>query len=220
MLVHPKMVLLDLVGPLTVFNLMRCQIHLCWKNRDLLQTDVPVGISANTTFGECPSDLDVLFVPGGLEGSVMMMDDPEVIEFLQDRARTARYVTSVCTGGLVLGAAGLLKGYRATSHWYVRDLLSMMGAVPVHERVVQDRNRITAGGVTAGIDFGLAISIAMRGLEATKHTQLALEYDPHPPLDAGSPEKAGPGPTAHILQVRGPAIEAARQKAVAIGARL
>jgi cyclohexyl-isocyanide hydratase len=109
-------------------------------------TEVGLPMTPSTLFADCPNRLDVLFVPGGLDGSIMMMEDQEVLEFLADRGKTARYVTSVCTGALVVGAAGLLRGYKATGHWYIRDLLSLLGATPVNERVVYDRNRITGGG--------------------------------------------------------------------------
>jgi cyclohexyl-isocyanide hydratase len=140
---------------------------------------------------ECPADLDVLFIPGGLEGSVAMMDEKELLDVLADRGSQARFVTSVCTGALVLGAAGLLRGYQATSHWYVRDLLGLLGATVATERVVVDRNRITGGGVTAGLDFGLELARRMRGEDTAQLIQLVLEYDPKLPLNAGSPEKAG-----------------------------
>jgi cyclohexyl-isocyanide hydratase len=120
------------------------------------------------------------------------MSDAETLAFLADRGSTAKYVTSVCSGSLLLGAAGLLKGYKATSHWAARDGLSAFGAIPTDARVVVDRNRITGGGVTAGIDFGLVILAKLRGEDAAKLTQLAMEYDPEPPFQAGSPKTAGP----------------------------
>jgi cyclohexyl-isocyanide hydratase len=220
MLIHPQMVLMDLVGPMTFFSMMRGEMHLVWKDKAPVSTDVGIPIAATTAFKDCPADLDILFVPGGLEGSTALMDDAEVLGFLADRGGRAKYVTSVCTGSLVLGAAGLLKGYRATSLWNVRDLLALMGATVVPERVVVDRNRITGGGVTAGLDFGLLIARAIMGEEHAKHFQLALEYDPDPPMQAGSPEKAGPETTKFILDGRGPAMAAARAKAMAAGRRI
>ncbi len=220
MLVHPQMVMLDLIGAQTFFKLMRSDIHLVWKDLTPVPTELGLTVAPNCTFADCPRDVDVLFVPGGLEGSVAVMDDAAVLDFLADRGSRARYVTSVCTGALVVGAAGLLKGYRATGHWYIRDLLTYFGATPVHERVVQDRNRMTGGGVTASIDFGLAIAIAIRGLEHAKHFSLVLEYEPDPPIHAGEPETAGPEATAHILKGRGPVIEQAKQKAITAARRL
>ncbi len=118
---------------------MRCEIHLVWKNREPIMTEVGLPIAPTTVFGDCPDNLDVLFAPGGLDGTIAAMGDPEVLQFLADRGRTARYVTSDCTGSLVLAAAGLLRGYKATSHWSVRDHLALMGATPVHDRIVANR---------------------------------------------------------------------------------
>src|SRR4051812_24132360 len=157
-LVHDKMILLDLAGPLTVFNLLRAEVYLVGKSLTPVKTDVGIAIAPTTMLADCPANVDILFVPGGLEGTVAMMGDPEVVAFLADRGSRARYVTSVCTGSLLLGAAGLLRGYQATSHWYVRDLLGLMGASVRGDRVVVDRNRLTGGGVTAGVDFGLEIA--------------------------------------------------------------
>ena len=190
MLLYPGLTLLDLIGPQTVFSWF-ANIHLVWKTRDLVISDTGIGIQPTTTFETCPRELDVLFVPGGF-GQQQHMTDSEVLAFLADRAPRSRYVTSVCSGSLLLGAAGLLKGYRATSHWAARDGLSAFGAEPVDARVVVDRNRITGGGVTAGIDFGLVLLAKLRGDDAAKLTQLAMEYDPEPPFQSGNPEAAGP----------------------------
>ena len=119
------------------------------------------------------------------------MADAELIAFLQTAAQRADYITSVCSGSLLLGAAGLLEGYRATTHWAIHDALAQFGAQPVKERVVTDRNRISGGGVTAGIDFGLTVLAQLRGADVAQMVQLMMEYDPQPPFDAGSPEKAG-----------------------------
>lgn len=220
MLVHPDMVLLDLVGPLTVFSLLQAELHLVWKDRQPISTDAGLAVAPTSSFGDCPGDLDVLFLPGGLKGSIALMDDAEVLGFLADRGSRAAYVTSVCTGSLVLGAAGLLKGYRATSHWYVRDLLPSMGAILQTDRVVTDRNRITGGGVTAGLDFGLTLAAALKGEETAKRIQLVLEYDPEPPFDAGAPERAGKAIVDDVLGRRGPLIASARQRAEQARTRL
>ncbi len=124
------------------------------------------------------------------------MEDEEVLDFLTEREPEARYVTSVCTGSLVLGAAGLLRGYRAATHWLSMDLLDMLGAEPAFERVVKERNRITGGGITAGIDFGLAMAAEIAGEDAAKEIQLMLEYDPEPPFDCGSPERGPSAPSS------------------------
>jgi transcriptional regulator GlxA family with amidase domain len=148
------------------------------------------------------------------------MDDREVLDFLASWGGTARYVTSVCTGSLLLGAAGLLRGYRATSHWYVRDLLPLMGATATPDRVVVDRNRLTGGGVTAGLDFGLTLVAALRGEDLARRVQLVLEYDPRPPYAAGSPETAGPSAAADVRRRRAAVLEDARQAALRARARL
>lgn len=196
MLVYPSLFLQDLVGPLTVFeSMMNRDIHLLWKNTDPVgneegQPKALVPVTPTTAFKDCPPQLDVLFVPGGVPGTLTLMEDPEVLAFLADQGARARYVTSVCTGSLILGAAGLLKGYRAASYWATREVLRDLGAVPSRQRVVIDRNRVTGGGVTAGIDFALALVAKLRSPAYAKTVQLYLEYDPKPPFDAGSPEKA------------------------------
>src|SRR5262249_7541023 len=154
-LLYPGLTLLDLIGPATVFSWF-ANIHLVWKTKDLVRSDTGVAIQPNSTFATCPRGLDILFVPGGF-GQQAHMADAEVLALLAARALTSKYVTSVCGGSLLLGAAGLLKGYKATSHWSARDALAAFGAEPVEGRVVVDRNRITGGGVTAGIDFGLVL---------------------------------------------------------------
>jgi len=190
MLFYPGLTLLDLIGPQTVFSWF-ANTHLVWKTKDLVYSDTGIGMQPTCTFESCPRELDILFVPGGF-GQNQLMGDAEVLAFLADRGPKAKYVTSVCSGSLLLGAAGLLKGYKATSHWAARDGLSAFGAIPTDARVVVDRNRITGGGVTAGIDFGLVILAKLRGDDAAKLTQLAMEYDPEPPFQAGSPKTAGP----------------------------
>lgn len=196
MLLYPGLTLMDLIAPQTALaNSMN--VHLVWKSKDVLHSDNGTGIAPTTTFAECTKDLDVVFVPGG-PGQIAVMQDAETLRFLADRGSRAKYVTSVCSGSLVLGAAGLLKGYKATSHWAAIDMLPLFGASPVKQRVVMDRNRVTGGGVTAGLDFGLFLLETMLGDQVAKMTQLAMEYDPQPPFDCGSPEKAGPELTQAI----------------------
>lgn len=198
LVVYPGMFLQDLVGPLAVFEaLMNREIHLLWKDLNPVRNEKPehpclIPVTPTTTFKDCPEHLDVLFVPGGVPGTLTMMEDREMLDFLSEKGKTARFVTSVCTGSLILGAAGLLKGYKATSHWVTRDILQELGAIPTEGRVVVDRNRITGGGVTAGIDFGLKIAAMLTNDTYAKAIQLYLEYDPEPPFDAGTPEKAPP----------------------------
>src|ERR1700722_938485 len=192
MLLYPGFTMLDLVGPLTAFS-MHSKIHLLWKSLEPVVSDSgDIKMLPTTVLRDCPRNLDVLFVPGGF-GTFEAMKDTELIEFLKDAAPRAGYITSVCSGSLILGAAGLLQGFLATSHWACHDMLSQFGAVPVKARVVADRNRFTGGGVTAGIDFGLTLLAELRGADAAKQAQLFMEYDPQPPFDAGSPDTAGPG---------------------------
>ncbi len=204
MLVYPGMFLQDLVGPLTLFEaLMNRDIHLLWKNLDPVGNDgggstALIPVKPTTTFDDSPGQFDVLFVPGGIPGTFTMMEDPVVLDFLAQAAKNARFVTSVCTGSLILGAAGLLDGYRATSHWATRDVLAELGAIPTPGRIVTDRNRITGGGVTAGLDFGLAIVALLRNRSYAEAIQLYLEYDPDPGFNAGAPEKAPPIVTAFL----------------------
>lgn len=220
MLVHPKMILLDLLGPMTVFNMTRGKVHLVWKDQAPVSTDVGIPVAATTNFKDCPRNVDVFFIPGGLAGSTELMEDAETLAFVREMAAGAKYVTAVCTGTLVLGAAGLLQGKRATTLWNVRDILPTLGAIPLHDRVVEDGNIITGGGSTAGLDFGLSIVARLRGDEAAKRIQLIIEYDPHPPFDAGSPEKAGPEITNSFLKARKSVMDEAKAAALRAAERL
>jgi cyclohexyl-isocyanide hydratase len=192
MLIYPQMTALDLVGPLQMFHALgNVKVHLVWKDRKLVTSDAGMAIQPTTTFADCPDDLIVLFVPGGSRGTIAMMKDDTVLRFLASRGKKAHYITSVCTGSLVLGAAGLLRGYRATSHWAVHDLLTEFGAKPLKRRVVMDRNRITGAGITAGLDFGLHLATLLRNEKMARAIQLGFEYDPAPPYKAGTPAGAG-----------------------------
>ncbi|MDH7797191.1 MULTISPECIES: DJ-1/PfpI family protein [unclassified Beijerinckia] len=220
MLVYPKMVALDLIGPMTVFNILRFNVQLVWKDKTPVATDVGIPIAPTQSFAECPKDLDILFVPGGILGTVDCMNDEDVCAFLADRGARARWVTGVCTGTLVLAAAGLLRGYKATSHWAVTDLLPLMGADFVEGRVIQDRNRLTGGGVTAGIDFGLTLAGLMKGEEAARRVQLLIEYAPAPPFNSGTPREAGPELVAGLRKARSAMDGRAREAAEAAAKRL
>ena len=200
MLVHPDMFALDLIGPMTVFKMLDCDVRLVWKDKTPVSTDIDIPLTPTHTFGEVPETVDVLFVPGGLTGTMRCMEDPEVMAFLADRGSRAKWVTSVCTGSLALAAAGLLRGYDATSHWTVADLLPLMGARWVDKRVVVDRNRISGGGVTAGIDFGLGLAARLRDEETARRVQLILEYAPEPPFRNGTPAEAGAQRVADTLE--------------------
>lgn len=216
MLIYPAMFDMDLIGPQTFFQrLGDASVFHVWKDRGPVVSDLGVTYAAAHDFDTCPADLDILFVPGGLKGTVPAMRDPAVIAFLADRGARAKFVTSVCTGSLLLGAAGLLDGYRAASYWMVRDLLPLFGATAAHERVVIDRNRITGGGVTAGLDFGLTLAALLRGEDHAKALQLLVEYDPHPPFVAGAPERTPAAIVERIEAMRAGEMAAARDAALA-----
>ncbi|BDC49886.1 ThiJ family protein [Bryobacterales bacterium F-183] len=214
MLVYPGMTALDLVGPQQVFGYtMGMQVHLVWKSSEPITTDTGLRLLPSKTFSDCPPDVDLLFVPGGGRETVALMEDRAVTEFLSRVGGKAKYVTSVCSGSLVLGAAGLLRGYRATSHWAVRDVLPLLGATAVEARYVEDRNRITAGGITSGIDFGLRIAGKLRGDDFGRALELTLEYDPEPPYGTGTPKKAGARVGQAMTQMYRPLQAAARAAA-------
>ena len=178
----PGMTQLDVTGPFEVLaRLPNVRMHLLWKRIEPIKIDVGLIVVPTTTFDACPA-LDVLCIGGG-PGRNAVMDDLETLEFIARVGATARYVTSVCAGSLILAAAGLLKGYRSTCHWLSRDQLALMGAIPVDARVVIDRNRISGGGVTAGIDFGFQLAAELCGEDVACRLQLMLEYDPKPPFD-------------------------------------
>ncbi len=218
-LIYPNVTQLDATGPAQVLaRVPGASLHMIWKTRDPIPTDSGFSIVPNTTFADCPK-LDVICVPGG-GGQVALMSDPETLDFLRAQAETARYVTSVCTGSLVLGAAGLIKGYRSACHWAWREMLSDFGAIPVAERVVRDRNRISGGGVTAGIDFGLTVAAELAGEDVAKSIQLILEYDPHPPFDSGSPEKADPERVQRLRERLAPMLESRRKANAEAAARI
>lgn len=190
-LIYPQMVMLDLIGPLTVFQIMRANIELVWKDRNPVMTDTHIPVTPTHDFATARKGADIFLIPGGTMGTAACMKDAEVLDYVRAQGDAAKYVTSVCTGSLVLAAAGLLKGYRATSHWAVADVLPLLGAEHVDERVVVDRNRITAGGVTAGIDFGLMLAAKLTDETTAKRIQLTIEYSPQPPFRAGTPAEAG-----------------------------
>ena len=214
MVIYPGMTLLDLAGPQSALG-MHGRTHLFWKTLDPVMTDSGVALLPTATFGDAPIKLDVLFVPGGF-GTVATMKDEEVLAFLADRGRDARYVTSVCSGSLILGMAGLLDGYRAATHWATYEALEAMGVEAGYDRVVADRNRFTGGGVTAGIDFGLTLLAELRGEQVAKITQLMMEYDPAPPFSTGSPSSAGPelvaAATAMMGNTMAEGVELARKR--------
>lgn len=218
-LLFPNLTQLDLTGPFEVMGrLPGAEQHLVWKTLDPVKANSGLSILPTATFDTCPP-LDLICVPGG-PGTGAVMEDEEALAFLRRAAAGAKYTTSVCTGSMILAAAGLLRGKRAACHWMSRPLLADLGAIPVAERVVVDGSTITGGGVTAGIDFGLAVIAKVAGEAAAQAAQLMLEYDPDPPFDAGSPETA---PQAVVARIREAAakIQAERaEQSRRIGARL
>jgi cyclohexyl-isocyanide hydratase len=197
-ILFPDLTPLDLVGPLEVLGqLPNSEVHLIWKTHDPVPAGYGLAMLPTTTFDECPP-LDLICVPGG-SGVNALLTDAETIAFVRRQASGARYVTSVCTGALVLGAAGLLTGKRATTHWMSMEMLRDFDAIPVQERVVVDGNLVTGGGVTAGIDFGFVIAAAIAGENVARAIQLGIEYDPHPPFDSGTPSRA-PAPLVEMTR--------------------
>ena len=194
MLLYPGFYAADLVNPQFIFSsMMGATIYLVSPTEDLTPIEAN-GISIVPTHkqSECPDDLDILFIPGGAAGTLKAMQNESFINFIKTKAAKAKYITSVCTGSLLLAKAGLLKGKRATSHWSTLDILAKFGTKSVNKRVVWDGNIVTGGGVTAGIDFGLEILAALRGKQYAEAIQLQAEYDPAPPFNSGSPDKASP----------------------------
>jgi len=188
-LLFPRLTQLDLTGPYQVLaSLPGAEMHLIWKTREPVTAEHGLAILPTATFADCPP-LDLICVPGGV-GVNAILCDRETLDFLRRMAAGARFVTSVCTGALALGAAGLLRDKRATTHWMSLDMLRAFGAEPVAARVVVDGNLITGGGVTAGIDFGLTVAAEIAGRRVAEAIQLGIEYDPKPPFDAGSPTTA------------------------------
>jgi cyclohexyl-isocyanide hydratase len=219
MLIFPRLTQLDMTGPYEVLaRLPNTTVHLVAHTLDPVKTDRGMMIVPTVTFADCPQ-LDLVMVPGG-PGQQDLMEDAPVLEFLRRQAQGAKYVTSVCTGSLVLGAAGLLKGKRATSHWAAIEHLKPLGAIPVNERVVFDGNIITGAGVASGIDFALAVAATLEGEAVARQIQLQIEYDPAPPFNSGSPKTASPEVVA-TLRSRGATLnEQRREVAARVGKKL
>ena len=219
MLIFPRLTQLDMTGPYEVLaRLPNTVVHLVARTIDPVKTDRGMMIVPTTTYADCPS-LDVVMVPGG-PGQQDLMEDTVVLDFLRRQAAAAKYVTSVCTGSLVLGAAGLLKGKRATCHWAAIDHLRLLGATPVNERVVIDGNVVTGAGVASGIDFALSLAAILEGEQVAREIQLQIEYDPAPPFNSGSTRTAA-SETVALLRSRGAALnEQRREVAQRIGEKL
>ncbi|MBS0519881.1 MAG: DJ-1/PfpI family protein [Proteobacteria bacterium] len=217
LLVYPGFTALDLFGPHNMLSgLLPEKLDLVARTPEPVTTDTGVKILPSATFADIAPGLDVLFVPGGTKGTLAAMQDDATRAFVARHGETARYVTSVCTGSLILGAAGLLRGYRATSHWVTREILPEFGAEPVEARVVVDRNRVTGAGVSAGLDLGLTLVGLLRDPGYAQRVQLVAEYDPHPPFDAGTPAKAPADVTADMRAMFAPFAAEARKVAQAL----
>jgi len=219
LLLFERMTQLDMTGPFEVFTRVPdAQVLLVAKTLEPIEADTGLRMLPYTTLRDCPP-LDVVCVPGG-PGVNALMEDEEVLAWLREQAAHARYVGSVCTGSLVLGAAGLLRGRRATSHWGARDLLAAFGATPTPERVVRDGNLFTGGGVTAGIDFALTLVAEIAGQDTAQMIQLGIEYAPAPPFDSGSPESAPPAILARVQERNAAVVPRRRGVVEAAAARL
>jgi cyclohexyl-isocyanide hydratase len=215
MLIFPRLTQLDMTGPYEVLaRLPDTKVELVARKLAPVTTDRGMQIMPTTTYADCPP-LDVVMVPGG-PGQQELMEDEEALGFLRKQAAGAKYVTSVCTGSLVLGAAGLLKGRRATCHWAAIEHLKPLGAIPVSERVVIDGNIVTGAGVASGIDFALTLAAILESEQVAREIQLQIEYDPAPPFNSGSP-KTAPRDMIEKLKERGAQLSEARQ---AVSARV
>jgi cyclohexyl-isocyanide hydratase len=189
MLLYPGFTALDLVGPHYFFACMfGATVHLITTEADLtpVKSDLGLSIAPTTTMANAPKTLDIIFTPGGTEGTLGVMRRADCIDWLKDRATRAKYITSVCTGSMILAKAGLLKGKRATSHWVTRDALADFGATPVNQRVVRDGNVLTGAGVSSGLDFAIALVEIVRGKPYAEGLMLQAEYHPEPPFAGGT----------------------------------
>ncbi|HEY9622991.1 MAG TPA: DJ-1/PfpI family protein [Crinalium sp.] len=206
-LIYPGVIQLDVMGAYQVLAFPpNTQVHLIWKTLSPVVSNEGLILTPTTTLAECPS-LDVICVPGGGIGQVEVMQNAEILHFLRQQSITAQYVTSVCTGSLILAAAGLLQGYKATCHWAFQNQLAMLGVEVISQRVVIDRNRVTGAGVTSGIDFGLTLLGLLCGEQVAKMTQLMMEYTPEPPFNAGTPETAGEEVVRSLMQFGKPLLD-------------
>jgi len=208
MVIFPGFTLQDLAGPQTAFGL-HAKTHIIWKTMEPVPTDMGVTVNPTITINEVPPNLDVLFISGGA-GTPAIMKDQELIDFIARAGASASWITAVCTGSVLLAMAGLLEGYRAATYWPFYEPLIALGIEPSYDRVCVDRNRITGGGVTAGIDFALQVIAELKGPEAAEFTQLVLEYDPQPTRYSGNPRTARPEIVAQIKGLWGRTGEAAK----------
>ncbi|PIG92490.1 DJ-1/PfpI family protein [Gloeocapsopsis sp. IPPAS B-1203] len=219
-LIYPDVIQLDVMGAYQVLAFpSNTQLHLIWKNLTPIVSNEGLTLTPTVTFADCPP-LDVICVPGGGIGQVAVTKDAEILSFLQQQSTSVQYLTSVCTGSMILAAAGLLQGYKATCHWAFRDQLAMLGVEVIPQRVVIDRNRVTGAGVTSGIDFGLTLLKLLCGEEVAKMAQLMMEYTPKPPFNAGTPATAGKEIVQPLLQFGKPLLDAFLAQTQEIAAQL
>ena len=219
MLVFPKITALDILGPFEVLaRAPDCMPQLVWKNLSPISGDTGLRLTPDVDFSSAPQ-FDVIVVPGG-PGQTDLMEDEEVLQFLRRQAAGADWVTSVCTGSLILAAAGLLGGYKATCHWLSLDQLAQFGVEPVDARVVVDRNRITGAGVTSGLDFAFTVLEKLRGPDKAKAIQLMLEYDPAPPFSSGHPRVAAPELVEQVRISAAPMLDRRREVSARVASRL
>jgi cyclohexyl-isocyanide hydratase len=207
-LIYPGVIQLDVMGAYQVLDFpTNTKVHLIWKTLLPVISNEGFIFTPTTTFVDCPA-LDVICVPGGGMGQIDVMKDTEILDFVKQQSTTAQYVTSVCTGSMILAAAGLMQGYKSACHWAFRDQLAMLGVDVVTQRVVVDRNRVTGAGVTSGIDFGFTLLGLLCGDSVAKAAQLMMEYVPEPPFNAGSPETAGDEVVQSLIQFGKPLLDA------------
>jgi cyclohexyl-isocyanide hydratase len=219
MVLFQRLTQLDLTGPFEVLSRMpNARVDLLWHRQEPVVSDRGLALTPTGTFADYGA-ADLLFIPGG-PGQLDAMEDEALLAFVRRVGGDARWITSVCTGSLVLAAAGLLAGKRATTHWTVLDQLALLGAVPVAERVVVDGNVITGAGVSAGLDFALTVVATLHDEETARRIQLQIEYDPEPPFAAGSPAKAGDATTAALREAASELTARRRRVAERLGAAL
>jgi cyclohexyl-isocyanide hydratase len=222
-LAFPGFTFIDLAAPMQAFMMLPgFSAQVVWQSKGTVDSDAGVSVQATEDFGSCWKEPDVLFVPGNTVSLFKLLQDDRTLDFIADVGSRAKWITSVCNGSLLLGAAGLLKGYKAASYWYTRDYLGLFGAIPTDARYVIDRNRATGGGMTAGVDFGLAMVGEIAGEPVGRVAELSFEYAPQPPFGTGRPELADAatlGQTTEILKQLMPVheLEGVRARRVAMG---
>ena len=201
-LAFPGFTFIDLAAPMQAFMMLPgFSSQIVWHSKGIVDSDAGVSVQATEDFGSCWKDPDILFVPGNTVSLFKLLQDDRTLDCIADVGSRAKWITSVCNGSLLLGAAGLLKGYKAGSYWYTREYLSLFGAIPTDARYVIDRNRATGGGMTAGVDFGLAMVGQLAGEPVGRVAELSFEYAPQPPFGTGRPELADPATLAKTTEI-------------------